>query len=161
MADMLEHEDMYGQCPCCQKRVRLIEQESLKMASCANERQREILSLRFELAAKGEEYVEPRSRQTRLMVYWACNECLKDGIALLARTDLQRWRDQQPNYAYFDDIETCIRCKGNFIFSKEQQKHRYEDLRCAVYFRPKFCKECDRRRKGRKAVLSVDGETPA
>lgn len=145
---MLEHEDIHGQCPCCQKLVRLIEQESLRLVSCGNERQRKVLSLRFELAAKGEEYVEPHSRQTRLMVYWACNECLNAGRALLARPDLQRWRDQQPNYAYFDDIETCIKCKGNFIFSKEEQKHRYEDLRLAIHSRPGFCKECDRRRKG-------------
>ena len=78
---------------------------------------------------------------------WACDNCLDENRALPG--DLQKqfytfkypWDVATPYFAYFDMYRKCRTCKDDFVFSKEEQKHWYEDLKFVVFSKPVNCKK--------------------
>ena len=79
---------------------------------------------------------------------WACDACLQHKKALLGNPKKQfytfknPWDTANPYLAYFDKTFTCNKCEADFDFTKEEQKHWYEELQFVVFSRPKQCKNC-------------------
>ena len=84
---------------------------------------------------------------------WACDDCLNSGRALRANPRNQfytfryPWDVAQPYFAYFDKQRTCTDCGQDFIFTKEEQQHWYEELRFVVYSVPNQCPACRKQRR--------------
>jgi hypothetical protein len=64
---------------------------------------------------------------------WACDACLKNGKAITASPQLQTTAGD-PNMAYYDTSIKCRTCSSDFLFTKEEKKYWYEQL--------KFWTEC-------------------
>ncbi|MEM7182847.1 MAG: zinc-ribbon domain containing protein [Spirochaetota bacterium] len=73
---------------------------------------------------------------------WACDPCLKGGVAKAGRPWLQLFCDLNPYFAYTDKTIPCVTCKQDFIFSKAEQIHWYEKLQFWVQSVPKNCPTC-------------------
>lgn len=75
---------------------------------------------------------------------WACDECLKRGVAIKASISAQRVSDchPEPNTAYFDETKSCRKCNQSFVFSKEEQKHWYEQLKFMSWSKCITCVKC-------------------
>ncbi|HCI78515.1 MAG TPA: hypothetical protein DHW02_02355 [Ktedonobacter sp.] len=78
---------------------------------------------------------------------WACNYCMREGIAIEGKPHLQMFCDYPPYLAYFDKTYTCSDCLNAFIFNKEEQRYWYEELKFWVQSYPKQCLECRRKRR--------------
>lgn len=74
---------------------------------------------------------------------WACDECLRTKRAIPGIPGLQQY-SWNPHYAYFDTDKTCGHCGVAFVFSKEEKKYWYEDLKFWVDSEPANCTECRR-----------------
>lgn len=129
-------------CPCCGREVVLVKQDSLKT------RDNKVWPSVASLAARGK-YLSSHSNQERLVLYWACNQCLRQGRAIRADAEKQKWCDCEPYFAYFNEERTCVACGARFVFTKEEQKHWYETLQFWVWSRPIRCEQCNARRKQR------------
>ena len=92
---------------------------------------------------------------------WACDDCIKNKQAILANPKKQYFTFKhpmdtgKPYLAYFDKSFTCKNCGAKFVFSKEEQKHWYEELSFVVYAKPNTCKEC---RKDERASKRLNQE---
>jgi hypothetical protein len=104
-----------------------------------------------------------------LGIRWACDGCLDAGQAILGRPRKQRYAFNPidinaPDLAYVDQNLSCDRCGEDFIFSKEEQRHWYEDLGFVIMSHPKQCAPCRRiLREGRNlntelSKLLADGD---
>jgi len=121
-------------CPCCK-----IERNSVQFSTLINFKIR-----RFDTFFNFFDAAE------RNVLSWACDVCLKHGKALDADPNEQSgWGMSYPYLAYYDLKKTCSTCSLDFIFTKEEQKHWYEDLKFIVYSEAKDCEKCrkDNRRK--------------
>lgn len=74
---------------------------------------------------------------------WACDACLGSGKAIKADPALQNYC-WHPHYAYFDTKRICKTCKTEFIFSKEEKKLWFEDLKFWTDAVPNNCLNCRR-----------------
>ncbi|MEI6949841.1 zinc-ribbon domain containing protein [Paraflavisolibacter sp. H34] len=81
---------------------------------------------------------------------WACDGCLQSGRAIIADPDKQRYCDFDPCLAYFDIRQVCPDCGEDFLFSKEEQKFWYEELRFWVQSKPKYCPDCRKMKRQQK-----------
>ena len=84
-----------------------------------------------------------------LGIRWACDGCLDAGNALIGHPRKQRYAFNPidvnaPFLAYLDRNRACDRCGEDFVFSKEEQRHWYEDLGFVVMSYPKQCAPCRR-----------------
>ena len=52
-----------------------------------------------------------------------------------------------PRYWYADATIKCLQCKVNFVFSKEEQKYWYEELKFWVDSFPNKCPSCKKNEK--------------
>jgi uncharacterized Zn finger protein (UPF0148 family) len=58
------------------------------------------------------------------------------------------WSKHQPHnsygplFWYVDKQVQCALCSREFVFSKEEQRHWYEELQFAIYVRAVHCPEC-------------------
>lgn len=129
-------------CPCCGREVILAEQDNLKT------RDNRVWPAVASMAAHGK-YFSWHSSQERLLLYWACNDCLGEGRAIRADHQKQKWCDCEAYFAYFDEARTCVDCGTTFVFTKEEQKRWYETLQFWVWSRPIRCKACNAQRKQR------------
>ena len=140
---------LWAKCPCCGKEVRLSKQKAMggegsyRLAFEGGEENPQAVG---HIALPG--FCE-RVRPKRLRIYWACNGCIMSGRALQGNPKHQRYGCGLPYFAYFDDTRTCEECGSLFVFTKEEQKHWYEELKFWVLSRPKRCRECTSKRKGR------------
>lgn len=95
------------------------------------------------------------------MYQWACDDCLNGGRALRATPRRQfytfkyPWDTAQPYFAYFDQNRTCTDCGQDFTFTKEEQRHWYEELQFVVYSVPNQCPAC---RKERRQARNLNRE---
>lgn len=72
---------------------------------------------------------------------WACDRCLETKKAIEAKPSLQT-DSTNPKYAYFDTSMTCLSCKSQFVFSKEEKQFWYEKLNFVIYSKPQNCLKC-------------------
>ena len=84
---------------------------------------------------------------------WSCDACVIQKKAIAARPLLQNYNTQwdMPSLMYFDKGTTCKTCKGDFVFTKEEQQFWYEKLRFIIYSFPKECPKC---RKHKRAMIA-------
>jgi hypothetical protein len=77
---------------------------------------------------------------------WACDECLRSKKAIKAYVYKQsvQYCHPEPYAAYFDISKICRNCKDSFVFSKEEQKHWYENLQFNSWSTPVKCLSCRR-----------------
>ncbi|HZZ81748.1 MAG TPA: zinc-ribbon domain containing protein [Gemmataceae bacterium] len=78
---------------------------------------------------------------------WACNQCIKKGLAIMGAPALQTFCDHGPYFAYFDVELHCEDCGKQFVFSAQEQMFWYEQLKFWVQSRPKQCAACRRARR--------------
>jgi hypothetical protein len=93
------------------------------------------------------------SHSNRDKIYWACDNCLENGKAILADPKVQTYIDCAPYYAYFDLYFDCETCKKNFLFSATEQKFWYESLKFWVQSQPKDCADCRQEKRKKKREL--------
>jgi len=89
---------------------------------------------------------------------WACDRCLKEGLALPANPVKQLYCDHEPYLAYCDWKHACRSCKRSFIFTAAEQKHWYETLGFWVQSVPVRCPDCRKQLRRRKALNTELGE---
>lgn len=83
---------------------------------------------------------------------WACDNCIKNGKAILANPSKQfytfkyPWDTAIPFLAYFDKGYTCISCREKGKLTKEIQKEWYEELQLVVYTKATSCRSCRKKR---------------
>lgn len=81
---------------------------------------------------------------------WACDDCINNQKAILANPKKQYYTFKNPMdtwspfLAYFDKKFKCKICEEKTIFSKEEQKHWYEELSFVVFSKPTTCKKCSK-----------------
>ena len=63
-----------------------------------------------------------------------------------------------PNFAYYDHHKVCEQCQTDFVFSKEEQQHWYEDLKFYLGSYPKHCTPCRKQLRDAKARNTELGE---
>lgn len=86
---------------------------------------------------------------------WACDTCLSNGTAWQANTDIHNLANcgcKSFLLAYFDQERTCQRCSEQYIFTKEEQKHWYEELKFYMASIPNECAPC------RKAIREENSD---
>lgn len=72
---------------------------------------------------------------------WMMNRMPKDAIPA-------DWSKHKPHnsygplFWYEDQSKKCIDCGREYVFSKEEQKHWYEELKIPIYAEANRCKEC-------------------
>ena len=83
-----------------------------------------------------------------VLYQWACDDCIDDQKAILANPRKQYYTFKHPMYswnpflAYFDRKFKCKVCGNKTVFSKEEQKHWYEELSFVVFSKPTSCEKC-------------------
>jgi hypothetical protein len=73
---------------------------------------------------------------------WACDNCIEINRAIEGQIEEQTFCDNPPFLAYVDKDKKCQTCGSDFIFSKEEQKYWYEELKFWVQSTPKNCTMC-------------------
>ncbi len=81
---------------------------------------------------------------------WACDNCLDSGKAIPGDGEKQRWADQWPYLAYYDLHKKCKKCHKDFVFSKEEQKYWYEELKFWVQSKCLHCLDCRKKLRAEK-----------
>ena len=76
---------------------------------------------------------------------WACDDCFDANRVIESKIEEQTFCDSPPYLAYVDKSKECQACGTEFIFSKEEQKYWYEDLKFWVQSIPKNCKRCHKK----------------
>lgn len=134
------------QCPCCRRQVdrrRLRQTFGLfpfdgMMSTGAMDRETTFVEIR---------------RRYPEMYQWACDDCLNGRLALRADPRKQNytfrypWDVAHPYFAYFDKTRTCTDCGEDFTFTKEEQRHWYEELQFVVFSVPNQCMTCRKERR--------------
>src|SRR5688572_24574404 len=90
-----------ARCPCCGQEVELAIQDNLKTTD------NKVWPTMASMAAHGR-YFSQHCNQERLALYWACNQCFREGRAIRAESDKQKWCDCEPYFAYFDEERSCV-----------------------------------------------------
>lgn len=72
---------------------------------------------------------------------WACDECFQTKKAIKSIPVVIETSGYPP-LAYFDSPKECNTCKTDFIFSKEEQKFWYENLKFTIDSTAKNCVAC-------------------
>ena len=88
-------------------------------------------------------------RARKGLINWACDVCLQARRALKGTPEKQLFRDDAPHFAYFDKSVTCSSCGVEFVFSKGEQQHWYEQLGFWVQARKIRCDACQNLKKQR------------
>lgn len=89
---------------------------------------------------------------------WACDTCLKKGMAILGKPAKQNYTFKNPAdtaapfLAYFDKRYTCQQCKNKFVFTKSEQQYWFEELKFVVYSKPIHCPTCRKEVRGMKQL---------
>lgn len=94
---------------------------------------------------------------------WACDECTRKDLVLLADLEKQEYLDWPPYFVYLEKERECRTCGSEFLFSKEEQKFWYETLGFWVQSEAVNCKECradirkrrDRIREAQKELQEI------
>jgi len=92
----------------------------------------------------------------REIVHWACDDCIKKGLAFLGAPREQTYQDYYPYLAYFNELRICNECGKEYIFEKEEQKHWYEVLKFWVQSRPIYCKACYKKKRSQMPEGAFD-----
>lgn len=85
---------------------------------------------------------------------WACDACLNGGQALRGDICQQTYGIWQPHLAYVDQHSVCRTCRKAFVFTKEEQKHWYEDLKFWVVSYAVRCCACRQALRERRATIA-------
>lgn len=104
--------------------------------------------------AKSTEWIVESAQNGTLQ--WACRECLGEENVTQGRPWLQSFTDSPPHLAYFDKVYGCELCGQRYVFSAQEQRFWYEELKFWVNTRPKQCADCRRlRRTDREAMRTL------
>lgn len=146
-ADMKKKGEIILRCQCCRDYVRSGSYKYLIQGNAHIQAAFPYVSL-IEMAKQGP-----------CCMRWACDDCLRDKVALPAVIQRQNLSPchPEPNVAYFDEIKQCKICKQTFLFSKEEQRHWYEELKFRSWSKCITCKSCRKSRRyinSRNAALS-------
>jgi hypothetical protein len=87
---------------------------------------------------------------TRNYFQWACDECLDSGKALPGDWKIQKWADHNPFLVYYDIHKKCKTCGKDFVFSKNEQRYWYEELKFRVQSECVNCLDCRREIRANK-----------
>ncbi|WP_299611175.1 zinc-ribbon domain containing protein [uncultured Aquimarina sp.] len=124
-------------CPCCRKKRQLKEFEQLEKLN--KQYVFDYLISVFESAKYG--YLQ-----------WACDDCLKRGIAINGKPEKQNWGGfTYPYFAFYDQEKKCSTCEQDFIFTKQEQIYWYEQLKFIVWSKPKDCASCRKEKREPKS----------
>lgn len=104
-----------------------------------------------QITAPGQDFKDPILRLTAFD-RWACDDCLKAGLALAADPAQQRSEHamaHDPEYLAFRDVpkNACVDCSQPFVFTKEEQLFYYQTLGHSRLARGIRCLECRRARR--------------
>ena len=83
------------------------------------------------------------------LVDWACDRCLRAGIAIQGQPARQLFCDFAPHFAYFNKAGICRDCGGKFTFPKSEQQYWYEELGFWVQAEKVRCEACQQLKKRR------------
>ena len=72
---------------------------------------------------------------------WACDACFENSKAIKSIPAVIETSGYPP-LAYFDSQKECSTCKTSFVFSKEEQKFWYENLKFTIHSTAKNCVSC-------------------
>ena len=85
-------------------------------------------------------------------IQWACDDCLKNGKAIVSDPNKMNYT-VSPNYlAYFDKKIKCHTCKEDFIFSSQEQQYWFEVLSFWHDSYPTKCPTCRKEIREQKAI---------
>ena len=77
---------------------------------------------------------------------WACDICIEKERVIVGRPDQQNWTGfAYPFFTHNDELLKCESCDCEFMFSKEEKRFWYENLKFIVWSYPKHCSSCRRR----------------
>jgi hypothetical protein len=144
-ANMSKRDKKYVECPICREEVKLAEQRCFTGSHIAFPDLAELDDL-FAVIRKEVHRKSRPDSSTREFIHWACNNCLKEGRALLAKPKDQHFRYCWPYYVYFSARFSCPHCKAGFTFDKRAQFTRYEVEKQWVQAWPQYCRACDHSR---------------
>lgn len=83
----------------------------------------------------------------RGLLKWACEYCLRAGVALRASPAAQTFCDHPPYFAYVDEALSCRSCSKPFVFTAKEQLTWYERYKFLVQSRAVRCVACRRAKR--------------
>jgi len=81
--------------------------------------------------------------------FWACDECVRSGRAVVADPAKQYLGLGCPFAAYVDRPFRCEDCGKDSVFSAREQQHWFENLHFLIWVHPKQCSTCRAARRHR------------
>jgi len=121
-------------CPCCSKGRYKTELET-------------VLSMMEDIHKKEFPHFYRENRSQIINVFedadflWACDDCFQTKKAIKSIPVVIETSGYPP-LAYFDSKKECSTCENEFIFSKEEQKFWYENLKFTIHSTAKNCLSC-------------------
>ena len=94
--------------------------------------------------------IDPFHKLYDYEMYWACDQCLHSGLAVLADPSKQTYC-WSPHLAYYDTPHVCQKSGNNFVFSKEEKRFWYEELQFWIESTPIHSPEYRREVRKQKA----------
>jgi len=127
---MKKKKQKYPKCPCCgiEKHRTEVRQAISILEKIARQEYKHYKELGFGVGVNDD-------------YEWACDECLASKKAIEANPGLQNYC-LHPHIAYSDVTFNCNTCGNDFIFSKEEKKFWYENLKFWIDSRPNNCVDC-------------------
>jgi hypothetical protein len=138
-------------------------QKHAKCPCCLTEKHRTELSVCLTILEKIERKEIKHYKELKIDTYnsfiaanfeWACDNCLSDKKATLAKPGLQAYAST-PHLAYHDKNMTCRACGTEFKFTKEEKQLWYEKLKFWVDSEPSNCLKCRRQKRLLKSENKV------
>ena len=123
-----------------------------KCPSCLTDRHRTEMTVCLSILEKLERKEYKHYKELNIDTYnsffdskfeWACDTCLKERVAILAKPGLQNYA-WTPHLAYHDTDLICRTCGTDFKFTKEEKQLWYEKLKFWIDSEPANCLRCRR-----------------
>lgn len=77
---------------------------------------------------------------------WACDLCINEEKAI-TRNPKKVYGNEHDAVSFFDQVLTCSKCEKKFLFSKQEKKYWFEELKFYPLSHRKECFDCRKKRR--------------
>lgn len=157
-------------CPCCHKKVQILEQQSLLKLQRKRWLAEYVEAQQYSNTPKSSDKVNqqwlnflksyPWSRDSDSWIEWACDTCISSHLAEFADFEIvyilaKNYDFISRPYFYFDQMKICHVCQKQFAYTAGEQRWANEILVISEYSSLSDCKSCrlEKRERNRIAPL--------